>query len=266
MKTYSIINLKGGVGKTISAINLAYNLTAGGKSVLLIDCDKQGNTSKFFGLYGYKGYSLTDVLTQKAFTTENAITPNVLQGLDVIPANMSLLRANREILMDMARPQQTRLSRALETMDVYTYDYCIIDCAPDINMATINALVASDAVLVPVLLDKFGLDGLGELIDQVEDLRDAFNPRLHMAGCFVTNMRRDGATAGGMEWLREHSPVHVFQTAIRSTVRVVETTYAGKPLSLYAPKSTAAKDYEALTREIFGNVSVSDTKKEAHHG
>lgn len=261
MKTYSIINLKGGVGKTVSAINLAHNLAAAGKSVLLIDCDKQGNVSKFFDIWSYTGYNLSDVLTQKDFPIEMTVWPKMGLNLDVLPANMSLLMANKAILIDVTRPQQTRLLNAIKSMP-WPYDFCIIDCAPDINMATINALVASDAVLVPIMLDKFALDGLGELLDQVEDLRE-FNPRLHVEGCFVTNMRRDSATAGGMAWLREHSPIPVYNTAIRSTCRVVETTYAGKPLGLYAPRSTAAQDYAALTREIFENVSETDTKQEA---
>lgn len=120
-------------------------------------------------------------------------------------------------------------------------------------MGTINALVASDAVLVPISIDKFDFDGIAELIDQVDDLKE-FNPALHIAGCFITMYRRDGVNVGGLAWLRENAPIHVFDTVIRATVRVSETTYTGVPIAAHAPKSTAAKDYAALVNELLMGV------------
>lgn len=249
MKTISIINMKGGVGKTTSAINIAYALaTKHGQRVLIVDMDKQGNTSKFFGIYGYEAPSVADMLTVKGYDAAEAIRDSGYQNLHVIPANMRLLTANKEILLDMSRPQQTRLKKALDALDG-SYDYCIIDNAPDIDMGTINALVASDEVLVPISIDKFAFDGLGELIDQIEALQE-FNPALHIAGCFVTMYRRNNVNTGGMQWLRMNAPMPMFDTVIRATVRVTETTYTGKPLLLYAPRSTAAQDYEKLVLEL----------------
>ncbi|NCB30301.1 MAG: ParA family protein [Clostridia bacterium] len=249
MKIISIINMKGGCAKTVSSISIAHILAAKhGARVLLVDMDKQGNTSKFFGLYGYEAASIADVLTQKGYDAAAAVQETAYERLHVIPANMRLLLANRDILLDVSRPQQTRLKRALDALGG-AYDYCIIDCAPDINMGTINALVASDAVLVPISIDKFDFDGIGELIDQVDDLTE-FNPALHIAGCFITMYRRDGVNAGGLAWLRENAPIPVFDTVIRATVRVSETTYTGVPIAAHAPKSTAAMDYVALVDEL----------------
>lgn len=249
MRIISVINMKGGCGKTVSSINIAHILTAEhGAKVLMIDMDKQGNTSKFFDIYGYEAESVADVLTVKGYNTADAVQSTRFENLDVIPANMRLLLANREVLLDATRPQQTRLKRAMETLGG-RYDYCVIDCAPDINMGTINALVASDDVLVPVSIDKFAFDGLGELIDQIENLQD-FNSKLKITGCFVTMLRRDKVNAGGLAWLRENCPMPMFDTAIRATVRVGETTYTGEPLMIHAPNSTATQDYRALVREL----------------
>ena len=264
MKTYSIINMKGGVAKTVSAINISHILAEKhGATVLLIDCDKQGNASKFFGAYTYEAASLSTLLTERFALSEDVIVQTNCLSLDLIPANMTLLRANKEVLMDTSRPQQTRLLKALLGMEKH-YDYCIIDCAPDINMATINALVASDAVLVPLSVDKFSFDGLAELREQIEDLTE-FNPRLHIAGAFATMVRRDGVNGGGVQWLRTYSPIPVFETVIHARVAVAETTFVGKPLLAYAPKNQATLDYVKLVDEILAreNVTETVTKQEA---
>lgn len=130
MKTISIINMKGGCAKTVSSISIAHIMAADyGARVLLVDMDKQGNTSKFFGLYGYEAASIADILTIKGFDAAEAVRETAYERLHVIPANMRLLIANRDILLDVSRPQQTRLKRALDALGG-AYDYCIIDCAP----------------------------------------------------------------------------------------------------------------------------------------
>jgi chromosome partitioning protein len=263
MKTYAVINMKGGVGKTISAINIAHILSAKyGNDVLLIDCDKQGNASKFFGAYTYEQPSISTLLTERSAAAMDVIKQTACRALDLIPANMTLLTACKTVLLDTARPQQTRLAKALQGVQEL-YDYCIIDCAPDINMATINALVASDAVLVPLSVDKFAFDGLAELRDQIDDLTE-FNPRLHIAGAFATMVRRDGVNGGGVQWLRRYAPIPVFETVIHARVAVAETTFAGIPLLQYAPKNQATLDYVKLIGEIMerGNVIETVTKRE----
>ncbi|MEA0556051.1 ParA family protein [Lysinibacillus irui] len=247
MKTISIINLKGGVAKTISAINIAYTLVkVRGKKVLLIDNDKQGNTSKFFNLHNYEDKSLADLLTDRDCNIHSVIKRTAYEGLDIIPANMNLLQANKEILLDVARPQQTRLRKALSQLND-EYDYCIIDNAPDINMTVINALVATDDVLVPIKVDKFAFDGLEQLLDQIANVQE-FNEKIVFKGCFITMYQRNGVNVQGNEYLASSTDYPLFHTVVRKTVKVDETTFVGRPLLDYK-KSTAGQDYEKLVKE-----------------
>jgi len=248
MKTISIINLKGGVGKTISAINIAHVLnTVHGKRVLLIDNDKQGNVSKFFDLHSDDATGMAEIMTQRGAEAHRHTFNTKYSGLDVITANMNLLAANKEVLLDMSRPQQTRLKKALEYA-TQMYDYCIIDNAPDINMSVINALVASHDVLVPIKVDKFAFDGLKQLAEQIEDMKE-FNPSLRLAGCFITMEARNTVNMQGAAWLEKETSYPIFKTKIRKTVKVDETTFNGRPLLDYAKNSSAAKDYTALVAE-----------------
>lgn len=248
MKIISIINLKGGVAKTVSAINIADILVkVHNKRVLLIDNDKQGNTSKFFGLYDqYSITGLAELLTDKKMTVDNVIKATDYEGLDIITANMNLLRANKEILMDSSRPQQTRLRKKLKQVKDQ-YDYVIIDNAPDINMTVINALVASDDFIVPIKVDQFAFDGLEQILEQVEEVSE-FNSNIRFAGCFVTMYQRSSVNMQGAELL-EQQGYPIFKTRIRKTVKVDEMTFAGKPLLEYAKRSTACTDYVALVNE-----------------
>ena len=263
MKTISIINLKGGVGKTVSAINVAYILAeVHKKRVLLIDNDKQGNTSKFFGVHDYDAPSITEVLTVKGYDPFNAIkevwywldeTGEKRESwLDVLPANMTLLKADKDILLDCSRPQQTRLSKAMERVSQY-YDYCIIDNAPDLNMSVINALVATDDVMIPIKVDKFAFDGLEQILEQIEDIKE-FNPRIKLRGCFVTMFQNCKVNRNGTQILQDAPDVPMFDTKIRRTVKVDESTFADKPLQAYAKNSTAARDYVALVKEYLEGV------------
>ena len=254
MKTISIINLKGGVGKTISAINIAHVLaTVHNKSVLLIDNDKQGNVSKFFGLHDYNKPSIADALTGKN-SLYNALHGTAYKNLMVIPSNMNLLNADREILLDVSRPQQTRLKKAL-TEDNHSlrycgvaFDYCIIDNAPDINMSVINALVASHDVLVPIKVDKFAFDGLEQLSEQIDNIKE-FNPSIRLCGCFITMDTSYSVNMQGAAWLENNTDYPLFQTSIRKTCKIDETTFNGKPILEYSKNSTAAKDYIQLVAE-----------------
>lgn len=247
MKTISIINLKGGVAKTISAINIAYTLVkAHGKKVLLVDNDKQGNTTKFFNLHSYEDKSLADLLIDRNCSIESVIKQTAYEGLDIIPANMNILRANKEILLDVSRPQQTRLKKALSQL-TNEYDFCIIDNAPDINMTVINALVATDDVLVPIKVDKFAFDGLELLVDQIADVME-FNESITFKGCFITMFQKNGVNVQGNEYLASSTDYPLFHTVVRKTVKVDETTFVGRPLLDYK-KSTAGQDYEKLVKE-----------------
>lgn len=247
MKTISIINLKGGVAKTISSINIAHILaTVYGLRVLLIDNDKQGNTSKFFGRHNYQDKTIAEVLTEKGIKAGEVIQKTGYENLDLIPANMNLLRANLDVLLDMSRQQQTRMRNVLDQVQDQ-YDYCVIDNAPDINMSVINGLVASNDVLVPIKVDKFAFDGLDQLREQVDDVRE-FNPGICFKGCFLTMYQKNSVNQQGKEWIGSND-YPVFETVIRKTTKVDESTFAGSPLLEYAKKGTATKDYLALVEE-----------------
>lgn len=249
MKTISVINLKGGVAKTISAVNIAHILaTVHKKRVLLIDNDKQGNASKMFDVHSYDTPSIAEVMTERNPDIYDIISLTSYERLRVIPANMNLLRANHQVLLDTTRPQQTRLRSALKTV-ADRYDYCIIDNAPDINISVINALVASDDVLIPIKIDKFAFDGLRELKDQIENTQEDLNPDLKLRGCFVTSYQRNEVNKQGEEWLHSQKEYPLFQTHIRKTEKVDESTFAAKPILEYSRRCGAAYDYLRLVAE-----------------
>ena len=158
MKVLSIINLKGGVAKTMSSVNIAHILaTVYKKRVLIIDNDKQGNATKLFGRHSDENLSIADLITNRC-NIGGVIVSTSFENLDLIPANMKLLKANLDVIMDVSRPQQTRLKKHLDEIADY-YDFCIIDNPPDINVSVINALVASDHVMIPIKIDKFAWNG-----------------------------------------------------------------------------------------------------------
>lgn len=259
MKTISIINLKGGVAKTITAISMSHILaTVHNKRVLLIDNDKQGNVSKMFGIHNYEHPTISELLTERDFDIYDVISQSIFTTLDIIPANMTLLYANKQILIDTERPQQTRLKTALEEIED-EYDYCIIDNAPDLNMSTINALVASDDVIVPVKIDNFALDGLAELSAQIKLIQKDFNPNLKLSGCLVTMYQNNDVNKQGKELLQERNTLRIFDTHIRRTPKVDESTFAHIPIVEYSRRSAPARDYLAFINEYL-KVSKSDTK------
>lgn len=259
MKTISVINLKGGVAKTTTAVNIAHILaTIHNKHVLLVDNDKQGNTSKMFNLHNYNKPSISELLTDRNVEIEEIICSTQYSNLDVIPANMTLLKANLEVIMDQSRPQQTRFKKAFEGIADY-YDYCIIDNAPDINIATINALVASDEVLIPIKIDKFAFDGLAELKEQIDNVREDLNPTLNFIGCLVTCYQRNEVNRQGKEWLGNQEEYPLFKNHIRRSEKVDESTFAAIPIVEYSRRSGAAIDYIRFVKEYL-ELSNSDTK------
>lgn len=261
MKTISVINLKGGVAKTTSAVNIAHILAVmHNKRVLIVDNDKQGNASKMFNLHDYNKPSISEILTGRNIEMKEIIFQTQYPNLDVIPANMTLLKANLEVMMDQSRPQQTRFKKAFKTIE-NDYDYCIIDNAPDINIATINALVASDDVLIPIKIDKFAFDGLAELKEQIDNTKEELNPNLCFRGCFVTCYQRNEVNRQGKEWLSNQEEYPLFETHIRRTEKVDESTFATMPIIEYSRRSGAAIDYIKFVKEYLG-VSNSDTKGE----
>lgn len=250
MKKISILNIKGGVAKTTSTINLAAILADEGNKVLVVDIDAQSNSTMSFKAYDIDNLSVSDVLLNKDIEIKDVIKETEYENIDILPSNISLAFAEKKILLDVTRNQQNRLKRVLEQVKD-KYDYCIIDCPPSLNMITINALVASDEVVVPIKIDKFALDGLEYLLESIEEIKEEFNPRLQFKGCFVT---MDTATVVNKEIkkaLKEVLKDKLFDTTIRQNISVTESTFEQMPVIHYKKNSNASKDYKSLAKEVF---------------
>jgi len=251
MKNIAIINLKGGVAKTITTINKAHILaTVYNKRVLLVDNDKQGNASKFFNLHSYERPSIADLLIARKYDIRQVINHTQYNNLDLISANMTLLNANRQILMDVSRQQQTILKKALQQVES-EYDYCIIDNAPDINISVINSLVAANDVIVPIKIDQFSFDGLEQLTEQFEEIRE-FNPSLCFRGCLVTQYVKNDVNEQGEDHLNNKTQYPMFKTHIRRTEKIDESTFTSQPIIEYSKRSGAARDYLNFVKEYLG--------------
>ena len=247
MKVLSIINLKGGVAKTMSSVNIAHILaTVYNKKVLIIDNDKQGNSTKLFGRHSDEKLSIADLINNRC-SIDEVIVNTDFGNLDLIPANMKLLKANLDVIMDVSRPQQTRFKKHLDGIADY-YDYCIIDNPPDINVSVINALVASDHVMIPIKIDKFAFDGMEELIEQIDNAKE-MNPKLELKGCFVTLFAKNDVNVQGEDLLNSNGKYKMMKTHIRRTVKVDESTFANAPILEYSKRCGAAKDYISLVEE-----------------
>ncbi len=253
MRTINICNLKGGVGKTVTAVNLAHALTKEKKRVLLIDNDKQANSSKFFDRHSYEEPSTADVLTGERAAAD-AIKHTEYERLDIIPANMNLLAANKEILLDEETPQHEHLKRALEPI-AGEYDFCIIDNSPDASMSVINALTAGDDFIIPVKIDRFTFDGVEIMLDYARQVRENYNPGLTFRGCLITSYRPNEVNKTGAAFL-ENGDYDLFRTRIHWTPKIDESTFAGKPIREYSPHSWAARNYREFAEEYLDMIGM----------
>lgn len=247
MKTIAVINMKGGCAKTTTVVNMGYILSKEySKKVLLIDNDKQGNLSKTCGVWGYDNPSLADILAGQEEIGRVIQPVEKMPDMVVIPANMHLLTANLAVIKDEEREQATILSNELEKVKE-GFDYCIIDCPPDINISVINALVAADEVIIPVKIDGYAFDGMDELEEQINNAKE-LNPKLKFKGCLVTMYYNSDVCIQGETWLQnQHYPV--FKTHIRRTEKADEATFTDESLIEYSPRSGAARDYKTFVKE-----------------
>lgn len=245
MKTIAIINLKGGVGKTTTAINMATLLAEKHKKrVLLIDNDPQGNASQFFDCYGGEGNcGAAEILRGKSPMRWTR------KKINVIDASINLLEADNAIRMGTER-QDNRIKTYLHSREIAAqeYDYCIIDNPPALLMCTINALCAADEVIIPITLDNWALDGVETITAQIEELR-ALNDSLKIAGILLTNYRKTPENKAAEIWLRGNCRYRVFETKIRYSNKAIAATYYKEPLERYSPRSAAAVTYRKFVRE-----------------
>lgn len=249
MRTIAILNLKGGVGKTVTAVNVAYILAADYKQrVLVVDADSQCNATEFFGGDPVNGH-LAEVLT----AADGAYGISSIQPTKY--ARLDLLAASDELMdLDLSKIE-SRQVRATALVEMFAhlraadreYDYILIDCPPAFNAASAAALLAADEVLIPIKLDAFSLRGMANLMRQVTNMR-RINPMLRVAGCLPTMYYRDDTIANAMSILRT-SDLPVFRTCIRRTNKVDSMTFAQEPLAVFSPRSAAGIDYRRFVRE-----------------
>lgn len=245
----SLTNQKGGVGKTTTTINLGACLVETGRKVLLVDFDPQGSLSVGLGINPHTlERSIYNLLLSREFSPEDVITESSTPGLDILPANIDLSAAEVQLVSEVAREQT--LQRVLNKLRSQ-YDYILIDCAPSLGLLTINALTASDWVIMPLELEFFALRGIALLTDTIDKVQDRLNPDLKVLGLLGTMY--DSRTLHAREVLErivEAFGDKVFHTVIKRTVRFPETTVAGEPITSYASSSPGAQAYRQLAREV----------------
>jgi len=248
-RVVAVANQKGGVGKTTTAINLATSIALSGRRVLLIDVDPQGNLTSGMGLKGEKadpGTIYEALMSDEE--PESFVLPTKVENLFIIPADRSLTGAEIELVSMLAREQ--RLKRIVDALRS-RFDDILIDCPPSLGLLTLNALVAADAVLIPLHCEYFALEGLADLVGTMRRVRSALNPSLDIEGVLLT-MYDDRTNLGQLvaRDVREFFKDKVFNTIIPRNVRLGEAPSHGVPAVLYDVKSRGAAAYVALAKEM----------------
>ncbi|MBF8299731.1 MAG: 31 protein, partial [Acidobacteria bacterium] len=245
----AVVNQKGGVGKTTTAINVAASLALAGRRVLLVDVDPQGNLTSGVGLKGCRAEAGTIYEALMAdLEPEGFLLQSQIENLCVIPADRNLTGAEIELVSVPQREQ--RLRRVLEPLRP-RFDLIFIDCPPSLGLLTLNALVAADAVLIPLHCEYFALEGLADLVETLRRVRGALNPALEIEGVLLT-MHDDRTKLGHLvaRDVREFFKEKVFTTVIPRNVRLGEAPSHGMPAVLYDAKSRGAAAYAALAQEM----------------
>lgn len=249
-KVIAITNQKGGVGKTTTAINLAASLAANEIPILLIDCDPQGNSTTGLGVKKDGRPTLYDVLLAGKDLAD-VIVHTDCDGLDLVPADRNLVGANIE-LIDTGDREALLRQRIQAVRDRYTY--ILLDCPPALDLLTLNALVAADSVLIPIQCEFFALEGVSQLLDTIDRIRDSFQHTLKIEGILLTMYDdRTNLTRQVAADLRDFFGKEVFTTVIPRSIRLAEAPSYGKPILLYDVRSRGAESYIKLAKEIIEN-------------
>jgi chromosome partitioning protein len=258
VRVISIANQKGGVGKTTTAINLAAALAASEYKVLLVDSDPQGNTTTGLGIEKLADRkTLYDVLLRQC-TIQEAIVPTAFDGLSVVPADQDLVATNLD-LVD-AEEREIRLQAAIASLNS-EYQYILIDCPPALDLLTLNALMASNSVLIPIQCEFFALEGISQLMDTVDRVKESFHHPLQVEGVLLTMYDdRTNLTKQVEADLREFFGSEVFKTVIPRTIRLAEAPSFGKSILAYDPRSRGAESYIQLAKEVIANEQRARTE------
>lgn len=244
----ALVNQKGGVGKTTTAVNLASYLAQLGQKVLLIDLDPQANASSGLGLeLGDDDQHVYHALLEPAKAAK-AVKPTQVDGLHAVPSHRDLAGAVIELVQIDGR--EYRLRKAVDSLRQY-YDFILIDCPPSLGLLTINGLVAADHVLIPVQAEYYALEGLGQLLHTIHLIQSHLHADLNILGAIITMFdQRNRLSKSVMQELYGYFPNRIFRSVIPRNVRLAEAPSYGEPIVSYDPGSRGAKAYERLAREL----------------
>jgi chromosome partitioning protein len=257
-KILGVVNQKGGVGKTTTAINLAASLAIEGLKILLVDCDPQANATSGLGFQRDDNrHSIYDVMMGESPAAQ-VILPTDIELLSLLPGSKNLTGANVELAS--AADRATRLREALKPVQG-GYDLVVLDCPPALDLLTLNALAAANTLIVPMQAEYFALEGISELISNLERVRAAFNPGLTIEGVLLTMYDdRTNLAQQVSETLREYFKERLFKTVIPRNIRLAEAPIHGKPVALYDPRSRGTEAYFELTGEYLARNGIESPR------
>lgn len=248
----AIANQKGGVGKTTTAINLSAALARSGKKVLLIDLDPQANSSLTFLAHDAIESSIYELLTDAQTDFKQVVRPTSIPKLDILPSRISLAKFESKLIGEFDAP--FRLKDKMDGL-VKSYDYIVIDTPPTLGLITVNALVASDYLIVPIQPSYFALEGTDDLLDTVEKVRARPNPNLEVLGVLITLLDKRTTLAKDIhEQIKQVFGDKVFKTVISKSVRLEESPAYRESIFTFAPNSTGAVEYTNLCKEVMRRV------------